>query len=262
MVVFTTHTSSRWRQLAKAPAFGIAKQHQCSVNFYVYLIFRMTGWTQISCFVCAARKSTLPGRWPSGGWPTVEKKSACRHLGQCRHPQDASWGILEAPPPDGATLVKKTMRLHNSVDTFEAVEEIVQGGMWEQMNPKAVTYSSAIFGLETIVGLSMEPAEENFASKVGFVCCEIDLSAVASHRPLTVLLMCLSRCKDNEASGRISYLFHSSGSSGRLSACHGARKVRTVMLQLQIVPLFAHRNLYESQRPMRASPARHGWFDR
>ena len=63
-------------------------------------------------------------------------------------------------------------------------------------------------------------------------------NSVLRHRSRTVLLMCLSRCKDNEASGRMSYFFlgeGSSGSRGRLSAYHGARKVRTVMLQ-QIVP--------------------------
>ena len=34
---------------------------------------------------------------------------------------------------------------------------------------------------------------------------KIDLSALARHRSLTEMLMCLSRCKDNEAFGRIAY---------------------------------------------------------
>ena len=48
--------SSRWR---------------LPVDFYGYLIFGMTGLTHISCPACAARKSTLPGRFPSGGRATV-----------------------------------------------------------------------------------------------------------------------------------------------------------------------------------------------
>ena len=48
VVIFMTHASSRWRQLTPSPSLDIPKQHQCSVDFYGYLIFWMTRDTDIA----------------------------------------------------------------------------------------------------------------------------------------------------------------------------------------------------------------------
>ena len=54
-------------------------------------------------------------------------------------------------------LLHEPMRLH-----------LPQDGMWEQMNTKAITYFSLIPDPETTLGLSIEPAKENLASRIGW----------------------------------------------------------------------------------------------
>ena len=140
VVIFMTHASPRRRQLPPAFSFGITDQHQCSVNFYGFLMssVRVDPKAITSDILYGNRKVELRHPVESTSTCVQSLRSTDSHLvfsGMTPFPRQRSWTSLSSPTWMENTAFCIFLSLHVSskdmlVNTAESEHETVRTSRW------------------------------------------------------------------------------------------------------------------------------------